>query len=115
MPHGLADERRAFDGEFDADHQAFAADFANEGEFRGELGEAVAQLFAAHADIFEELFLLDDIEELEGHGASERATAEGGPMHPGRDASGNVLRGENGAERKAGSERLGDQYNIRLR
>ncbi len=36
-------------------------------------------------------------------------------MHPGRDARSNILRGENGAERKAGSERLGDQDDVRIR
>src|SRR5713226_6048632 len=35
-------------------------------------------------------------------------------MHPGRDARGNLLRGENGAERKSGGKRLGDQNNVRL-
>src|SRR6266481_3455740 len=29
MLHGLADKGRAFDGKFDTDHQAFAADFAD--------------------------------------------------------------------------------------
>src|SRR6266853_1844734 len=33
--HGLADKRRAFDGKFDTDHQAFATDFADEVEFGG--------------------------------------------------------------------------------
>src|SRR5437899_1284809 len=36
-------------------------------------------------------------------------------MHSGRDARGNLLRGENGAKRESGSERLGDQDDIRLR
>src|SRR5260370_31611853 len=35
-------------------------------------------------------------------------------MQPGRNARGDFLCGENGAERKSGSERLGDQNNIRL-
>src|ERR1700737_3867829 len=113
--HGLADERRAIDGKFTTDHQAFAADFTDESEFRGELHQAVAQLRAAHADIFEELFVLDDLEELQGNGASQRAAAKRGAMHPGRDASGNLLRGENGAERKTGGERVGNQRNVRLR
>src|ERR1700694_1926834 len=33
-PHGFVDERRAFDGEFDTDPQAFAADFADRSEER---------------------------------------------------------------------------------
>jgi len=39
--------------EFHADHQAFAADFADEAEFGGKLREALAQLRAEQADIFE--------------------------------------------------------------
>src|SRR5260370_4121130 len=69
-PHGFADKRRAFDGKFDADDQAFAADLADEAEFCGELCEAFAKLGAAKADIFEEFFVLDDAEKLEGSGAS---------------------------------------------
>src|SRR6266566_3386994 len=48
-PHGLADERGAFDGKFDADHQAFTANFADEAKFCRELYEAVAQLRTAQA------------------------------------------------------------------
>src|SRR5258708_5201843 len=113
--HGLADERRAIDGEFHTDHQAFAADFTDETEFRGKLHQAVAQLRAAHADICEELFARDDLEELKGNGTSQRAAAKRGAMHTGRDARGHLLRGENGAERKSGRKRLGDQNNVRLR
>src|ERR1700731_421497 len=114
-PHGFADERRAFDGEFDPDHQAFATDFPDKAEFGGELRETLMQFGAAQADIFEELSVLDDVQELEGHGASQRAAAKRGAVHPGRDTRSNILRSENGAERKAGSERLGDQDDVRLR
>src|SRR6266581_3103562 len=90
--HGLADERHALHGEFDADHQAFAANFADEAELGSKLRE-----------------------ELECNGTSQRAAAESGAVHPWRDARGDLLRGENGAERKSGGERLGDQNNVRLR
>src|SRR6267142_1050937 len=113
--HSFPDKRRAFDGEFDTNHQAFAADFADEADFGGKFRKAVAQLRAAHADIFEEIFVLDDLEELAGNGANQRAAAKRGAVHPGRDARSNVLRGENCAEWKAGGERLGDQNNVRLR
>src|SRR6266705_4107703 len=113
--HGLADERHALHGEFDADHQAFAANFADEAELGGKLREALTQLRAAHANIFEEFFVRDDPEELECNGTSQRAAAESGAVHPWRDARGDLLRGENGAERKSGGERLGDQNNVRLR
>src|SRR5258708_3300745 len=78
------------------------------------LGKSFAQLGAARTDIFEKFFIFDDIQELEGHGARQRATAKSGAMHSGRDAGGNLLRGENGAKRKSGGERLGDQNNVRL-
>src|SRR5207302_5211564 len=60
-------------------------------------------------------FALDDLEKLESHGASQRAAAESGAMHPGRDARGDFLRGKNGAERKPSGERLGNQNNVRPR
>src|SRR5260370_6271107 len=50
----------AIDGELDAEDEAFAADFADEVELGGELGEAFAELGAAGADVFEEFFLVDD-------------------------------------------------------
>src|SRR6266851_453842 len=69
-PHGFADKRRTFDGKFDADDQAFAADLADEVEFGGKLREAFAQFGAAEADVVEQFFVLDDAEKLEGSGAS---------------------------------------------
>src|SRR5260370_5866620 len=113
--HGIADERRACDGEYDTNHQASATDFADKAEFGGKFRKAWGQLRAAHADIFEELFVLDDIEKLEGNGTSQRAAAKCSAMHPGRNARSDLLRGENGAEREASRERLGDQNNVRLR
>ena len=45
--HGLLDEGSSIDGELDADHQAFAANFADEAKFGGQRGKAFAQLGAA--------------------------------------------------------------------
>src|SRR5438105_864517 len=114
-PHGLADERRAFDGEFDTQHQALTANFPDKTKFCRELYEPIAQLCGSRTDIFQEFFALDDLEKLESHGASQRAAAESGAMHPGRDARGDFLRGKNGAERKPSGERLGNQNNVRPR
>src|SRR6266850_3411217 len=110
--HSFPDKRRAFDGEFDTNHQAFAADFADEADFGGKFREALVQLRSSLTDIFEQLFVLDDVEELKGNGTSQRAAAKRGAMNPGGDARGNLLGGENGAERKAGGKRLGDQDNV---
>jgi len=54
----------AFDGEFDADHQAFAAYGTNKIEFSSELGETFAQFGAAREDIFEKIFILDNAEKF---------------------------------------------------
>src|SRR5204863_8172689 len=113
--HGFADERRAFHREFDANHQAFAANFADEAKFCCKLYKPVAQLCASRADIFEEFFALDDLEKLEGHSTSQRAAAESSAMHPGRNARGDCFRGENRAEWKSGGKRLSNQNDIRSR
>jgi len=62
---GLADKWAAFDGEFDADHQAFAAYGTNKIEFSSELGETFAQFGAAREDIFEKIFILDNAEKFQ--------------------------------------------------
>src|SRR6267143_1662654 len=56
--HGFRDKWRAFDGELDTDHQPFAANFADEVKFGGELREASAQLSATRANVFEEFLVL---------------------------------------------------------
>ena len=56
--HGLLNERSAIDGKLDANHQAFATDFADEREFCGQRGKAFAQFSAARAGCFPEAFRL---------------------------------------------------------
>src|SRR6266404_624563 len=87
--HGFRYKGRAFDGEFDAEHQPFPANFADEVKFAGELRETFAKLYAARADVFEELFALDGFEEFERGRASERTTAKCCPVHAGRNARSN--------------------------
>src|SRR5271168_281790 len=99
--HGFGDEGAAIDEEFDAGDEAFAAHFADEGEFLGEGEEAFAQFRAAGGDVLEEFFVLEDVQKFEGRGACQRAAAEGGAVEAGRNAGGNGFRGEDGAERKA--------------
>src|SRR5260370_33307458 len=113
--HSFADERSAFDEEFDADHQAFAADFTDEAEFGGKFDETFAELGTTPADIFEKVVLFNDLEKLEGHGTRQRAAAKRGAMHPGRNARGNLLRGKTGAKRKSSSETLDEQHSVCVR
>src|SRR5260370_12499828 len=112
--HSFADERSAFDEEFDADHQAFAADFTDEAEFGGKFDETFAELGTTRADIFEKFVLFNDLEKLEGHGTRQRAAAKSSAMHPGRTARGHLLRGRIAAKRESSSERLGDPNNVWL-
>src|SRR6266404_2494703 len=92
----------AVDGKLDAEDQAFTADFADEIELGGELGQACAEFGAACANVFEELFVFDDGEELESGGADERTSAKGGAVQAGTDAGGDGFVGENRAEGQAG-------------
>src|SRR4029077_5581574 len=59
VKQGLRDKGSAVDGKLDADHQALAADCADEREFGGECGKAFLQLRAASPDVFEKLFVFD--------------------------------------------------------
>src|SRR6266436_1356400 len=106
--HGFRYKGRAFDGEFDADHQPFSANFADEVKFSGELREAFAKLRAARANVIEKLFALDSFEEFERGGAGERTAAKCCSVHAGRDARSNRLRRKNRTEWQTRSERLGD-------
>src|SRR5215470_18696 len=49
--HGFGDERSAVDGEFNADHEAFTADFFDEGVFGSQLLDATANFSAASGGI----------------------------------------------------------------
>src|SRR5437016_9567362 len=57
--HCFVDETRAFNRQFDADHQAFTANFADEAKFCCQLYKPVAPLCAPREDRFDEFFLLD--------------------------------------------------------
>src|SRR5580765_8319756 len=59
--HGLRDKRSAVDGQLDANHQALAANFADKWELGGERGKASAQFRTASANVFEEVFLFNDV------------------------------------------------------
>src|SRR5258706_2009608 len=97
LAESLGGARNAIDGKLHAEDQAFAANFADEIELGGELGQAFAELGAASADVFEQLFIFDDAQELESGGANQRTTTKGGAVQAGADAGGNRFVGENRA------------------
>src|SRR5258707_5457470 len=114
LTQSFGDEWIAIDGEFDAEEQAFAADFADEIEFGGELGEAFAELGAAGADVGEQLFAFDDAEKFEGGGANQRAAGECRAVQAWRDARGYGFGGQDCTERQTRSERLGNEHDVGL-
>ena len=91
-----------------------ASTFVTVEELSGKLCEPFAQLHAPSVNIFEELFILDDIQEFERNGAGQWAAAERSSVHTGRDFGGNRFRCKDGAEGQTRGERLGDQSNVRL-
>src|SRR5258707_14692602 len=114
LTQSFSNEWIAIDGEFDAEDQAFAADFADEIQFGGELGEAFAELGAAGADVGEQLFAFNDAEKFEGGSANQRAAAECRAVQAWRDARGYGFGGQDFAERPTRSERLSDEHIGRL-
>jgi hypothetical protein len=75
------DKRRAFDRKFNADDQAFAAHFAYEIKLLAERGKSLAQFSTPRANIFEQLFALNDIQKFKRRRANERTAVE--PCNPG--------------------------------
>ena len=103
-------------GKLDADHQAFAADFADEIKFRAELCKSGAQFFAACADIFEQFFVFDDLQKFE----RRRRKSSGRRQmlchaSPGEIVSSHRIGRQNRAKRQSRRQRLGDHHNVRLR
>src|SRR5574337_1489483 len=59
--HGFGDEGAAFDGKLDAEHEAFAAHFPDEVEFRGQPGKTFTEFGAARANVREEFLLFENV------------------------------------------------------
>src|SRR5579864_5742477 len=109
---GFGDERATFNGKFHADHEAFAADFFDEIEFGRKFRKAFEKVSAAGANVLEEFFVFDDIQEFERGGADERPAAESSAVEARRDARGDGFGGENRTERQPCREWLGDYDDI---
>jgi hypothetical protein len=70
LTQGFGDVGIAVDGELDTEDQAFAANFSDEMEFGGEVGEAFAKFRAACANVFEKLLIAEDVQKFESGGAN---------------------------------------------
>ena len=98
--------------EFDADHEAEAADLADAGVLVGELVELGFEVGAYFGDVFEEVGALDLVDDGDGDGTGERTTAEGGAVHAGGDGCRGALGREHGADGEASGEGLGDRDDV---
>ena len=104
---------RAVNGQVDAEDQAFAANFADEVEARGEGLQTFAQFRAAFANIREKIFVFDDVKNSSAAAQIKRAAAERGAVHSRGEGRGEFFVGDERAERQAARERLGDGDDIR--
>ena len=67
---------RALDGQIHAEHQPFAANFADEIKFRGQFLQARAQFRAALAHICQQCFVSTRVQERQRRGARQRPAAK---------------------------------------
>src|SRR5579863_3363791 len=80
--------------------------------FCHETFEFLPQISADPVDVVEQLFFFHDGQELERDTACQRAPAEGGAMLTGRDRVGEFFLRDEGSERQAGGDGLGDGDDI---
>ncbi len=98
--------------DFDADHEAFAANVAHDAELAGPATQASQQIIAHAPGVFH-VFVLDQSQGRERRGNADGISAEGrgmgarGPIH---DAGGRNGRGK----RQAGSDALGNTNDVGL-
>ncbi len=62
----------------------------------------------------EEIFLFDVVDDGDGYGAGERASAKGGAVHAGMEGARDFFSAERCAERKAAGEGLGQSGDVGL-
>src|SRR5580658_546028 len=112
LPKRFGDERSALDRKIEAKDQSFATHFADEIETRRKFFESGAELGAALANVVEQFFIFDDVEEFERRGADQRAAAKCRAVHSGAERGSEFFVGDERTQRKASRERLGDGYDV---
>src|SRR5579863_6241377 len=98
--------RRNF--ELNALNKSAATDADGCGALCHETFELLPQISTDPVDVLEQLFFFHDSQELKRDAAGQRAPAEGGAMLTGRDRVGKFFLRDEGPERQAGRNRLGD-------
>src|SRR5262249_16036337 len=98
--HGFGDEGSTVNGELDADHEAFAADFFKKGIFGGQFLDATANFGAARDSVGENFCFVQYFQEFEGDSANHRATTERCTVNARADAESDCFRCQDGSERQ---------------
>ncbi len=96
--------------DFEADHEAFAAVFFKGGVEDAVWMEGVVEPLAHFGGIFHQVFVLDDVKDGEGGGASEVVAPEGGAEHA--ECSLAFWRNEDAADREAVGHTLRCGYDV---
>ena len=112
QPFGHGVQHQLFAGyvQFDADHQAEAADFFDEGVLARQIVEHDVQIAADPLDGGQQF--VQDVAEFERHAAGQRSAAEGGAVHARLDGGGGLFVGHDHAERNAAGQRLGGDHDV---
>src|ERR1035437_10078312 len=107
LGHRLRQFRRI---DFHRLHQACSADVLNRLVLLVQRPERGVKIFAERAHVLQQFLFL--AQELDGHGAGERASAERGPVHAWMYATRNPLGGQDGAEWQTARQRLRDGNHV---
>ena len=100
--------------ELGGEHQAFAADVDDGAVARGERAQLGLEVVADFGCVGEEVFLFDVVDDGDGDGAGQRASAEGGAVHAGVDGARGFFGAEDCAEGNAAGEGLGEGGDVGL-
>ena len=76
--------------------------------------QPLPKLFAALANICEQLLVFECLQKFQSHGANERPAAKRRAMQARRKRGSNLLIRENRAERQPACQRLRDRHDVRL-
>src|ERR1700691_1402565 len=102
--NGIQNELLAGEAQLHTDHEALAANLANEGKLPLEVLQLRAEVAAHFFDVRQKP--VEDIHELDGDAASQRSAAEGRTVHAGADGFGSALIGDNDAQGDAAGQGL---------
>ena len=98
--------------EHEALNESAAARFAGCGVLIDQFPELLMQIAADLLDIFKQVFLFDDCQILKSDAARQWTAAKGGAVLSGRNRGGEMLFGQERAQRHSRGDRLSDGDNV---